>query len=100
MPRWMRVREFFVIHVVATGFIIAFVFIAQIVACKPMTRAWYVDVVMFPAFIGLLCALAAPGRALFLIFLGFSRDRRLLWFAFGHLVLTAVQVSSWYFCKR
>jgi hypothetical protein len=41
--------------------------------------------------LGLPFLVSGPGRGLYLMYLGFH-DRRFVWFAFGHLFLTGVQV--------
>lgn len=100
MPRWMRVREFFVVHIVAALSTGVLSILTQFFQGGPMVRPWYVTAVGIPAFLGIPCMFAAPGRALFLLYLGVSRDRHLLWFAFGHFVLTVVQALAWYLCRN
>jgi len=99
MPPWLRVREFFAIHVIVVLSTVAFILLTHLFEGGARKSPWYVTVIGIPGCIGFPCVFAAPGRALFLLFLGISRDRRLWWFAFGHLVLTVVQASAWYFCN-
>lgn len=95
LPRWLRIREFFVVHFVVALSTVAATFVSHVFDGRPTTRPWFVWVLEIAAMLGLPFLLSGPGRGLFLVYLGF-RDRRLLWFGYGHLFLTGMQVAGFF----
>lgn len=93
LPRWLRIREFFVVHAVVVSSTAENSIVSHVFDGGPSTQPWFVWVLGIAVMLGLPFLISGPARGLYLLYLGFH-DRHLLWFAFGHFFLTVLQVAG------